>query len=600
MAYRIEKNQNSGQPEIVIDGFEQGIADSSYEGIADIRNINIVTAPKQANVMFANTAVTLPPSGYTGVAFSSDSGTDVFTVASTTGFYNGMALTIVTVSGAGSGTAGQTYYVGNITPTTFKLYDDLLLTTVLDVTDNRTGTFTVYTFGTPVDSASDYDYNGPAISPASLNASPSNTFVLTSEGYVWFLRPIANTGTGGIVAMHTLQFLGNLTHSTSAGTPGIAVWNGYLFAFMSSKIDYLSINYIITGRPSSGWVMGWQDTTGIFLGHRAIPATDDALYFCNNTTVGSILVNAGSSFNPANAGTYTYNTSALKLPAYDKAVCLAQLGTNLLVGGVKNFVYPWDRVSTSYTYPLILPENYVKCIVSTNSNAYIFAGYKGRIYITNGANIEEYKELPGSLSGTVEPYYTWRWGLYWRNQLYFTFTATTNSGTAIDTFNGLWAIDLESKSFRFTNMLSTGTYAGSIPTIIPMGQPKPTGDGIYSCWVSGATTGIDYTSGTPYTDYQAYIDTDIIPVGTYLTKTTFSNIEYKLAKPLVSGEGVKLYQRSNLTDSFVEIGEDTTVGNISYPFTMNFENVQWLQIRAMLKSTATTPSYVPLLELRIR
>jgi len=253
MAWNIKKNILTGDPDIVIDGFEKGIADSPYEGIADMRNVNITTSPKQANVEFATAAVTLPPT-YTAVAFSSATN-DVFTTASTSGFYTGMALTIVTVSGAGSGTAGLTYYVGDITATTFKLYADLQVTELLDVTDARTGTFTVPTFGTPSDSVS-----SPSDTTDVGGANYKHTFIMTTNGYVWYLTFQAITRTGGTIPINSLQFLGNVAHSTAGSVQqtGLAVWKGYLFAFMSTDIDYLDMDFISSGNPSDEWVYGWE------------------------------------------------------------------------------------------------------------------------------------------------------------------------------------------------------------------------------------------------------------------------------------------------------------------------------------------------------
>ncbi len=597
MSYHFEKNTASGKPEIVIDGFEKGIAESPYSGIGDIRNANITTLKGQASVMFATGAVTLPPTGYTAIAFSSDSVTDLFTVASTVGFYTGMAIKIVTVSGGGSALAGQVYYVGNITATTFKLYDNLLLGELLDVTTNRTGTYTVQTFGIPIDSVS---------IPATAYGTPSQggtfnyTLITTTDGLVWSLLPRAITGTGGTVAINTLQFLGNVGHSSASGvSTGITIWKNYIFVFESDKIDYLSTDYILSGRPSSGWHYGWKDTNSSPQGHRALATTDDVIYFCNYSSIGSIIEAEGSTFDPATSATYIYNTEALDLPSNDFATCLAQLGTNLLVGGVQNFIYPWDRISVSFTYPLIVAESFIKCIVSTNSSAYIFAGHKGRIYITNGANVQEFLKFPDSLSGTVEPYYNWGWGIYLKNQLYFSLSATTNAGVTINNFAGIWGLDLDTNALRLTNSLSYGTYLGNVPVLVQMGTPTPTGDGIYASWFN-STGGIDYTSSSPYVNYETYIDTDIIPIGTFLTKHTFDNIEFKLGKPLVSGESIKLQYRQNLTDLFTDINSTTTAGLLSDAYPMTFQNVEWIQIRALISSTITTPSYVPLTQIRIR
>lgn len=42
MAYHTEENPITGKPEIVIDGFQNGIADSPELGIADMRNITAI------------------------------------------------------------------------------------------------------------------------------------------------------------------------------------------------------------------------------------------------------------------------------------------------------------------------------------------------------------------------------------------------------------------------------------------------------------------------------------------------------------------------------------------------------------------------------
>lgn len=603
MSWKFEKNIVTGNPEIVISGFENGIADSPYLGIADIRNVDITTAPQQGSVAFATAACTLPPIGYTGVAFSSVATTDIFTTATTTGFYTGMALTCVTISGAGSAVAGVVYYVGNITATTFKLYLDIALGTVLDVTVDRTGTFTIQTFGTPSDSLS----VGNAAFASESGLAFKYTFIMTSDGLVWYLTYLIQPfQPGGSIPQNTLQFLGNTGHSTAGTTnqTGIVVLKGYLFVFQSSKIDYISLGNISNPNPSTTWVYGWKNTTASAQGHRGIISpSDGGLYFCNAANIGVLIEQEGTTFDPTSSTTYIYSPSALGLPATELATCIAQFGINVIIGGIRNFLYFWDKKSLSYTAPIILAENYTKCIVAVNNSAYVFAGNRGYIYITNGSNIQIFKKFPDSLSGTIAPYYNWGWSIYQKNQLFFSISATANTfTTTISTFAGIWSIDLSNSQntiLRMSNSLSYGTYAGTVPVLVPMGHTIPTGDGIYAGWIN-STGGIDYTSGSPYVNFESRIDSDIISVGTFLSPSTFSNIEFKLGKPLVSGEQIRLSQRSNLMSSFVPIGTTTTAGLLSDSYTMNFENVQWLQIRAEYSSTVTNPSYVLLKEIRFR
>lgn len=602
MAYRQENNIQTGFPEIVIDGFENGIGVSPYAGLADVRNMNIDSALGQASVQFATEELTKPPSGYTGVAFSAAASGDVITTASTAGFYHGMALTIVTTSGSIGLTNGRTYYVGDITATTFRLYNDLGVASLIDITSDGTGTFTVPTFGTPIDSTVVYG-NSFQTMTSYFNTALGRNFIMCSDGTVWYLRPfIPATGA------NSLAFMGNTGHST-AGTynVGIAALGGeggsiYLFAFMGSAIDYISLEIFGSpNNPSASWVYNWQttsDTNG--MGHKALWATDDALYFCNGAKIGSILIKAGQIFNPANSDTYLYNLNALTLPFWDRAISLAQLGTYLLVGGIGNFIYPWDRVSTSFNYPLTCAERQIISIISTNSNAYVLAGQRGRIYITNGSNIQEYKKIPDSLTGVPEPYFQWEGGMYWKNRLYFGIRALDNNRQPIDDFSGAWVVDLQTGALYMSNSPSHGAYTGRTTLIMQQGNYLTPGDGIYFAWINGATTGVDRTTINPYTEYRAMIETDIIPVGTYLTKNTFNNIEFKLGKPLVSGEKIKISFRTDLNEAYTEIGEVTEAGLLSYVLPLNFQGIQWLQLKVETASTNSSPSYVPLREIRFR
>lgn len=596
MAWRTEKN---GQDiDIVIDGWENGISDDPYEGLADMRNVNPLSTPKEVGVAFANAAVTLPPV-LTTVAFTATASNDTLTIASTTGFYTGMAIIINTIAAGAAGlsaTAGSNvYYVKTFTSTTFTVSKNLNVASTLDITTDGNGTLSTAQFGTPFDSVRGINASSVTQSNGQL---VQYTFILDSLGQVWII------GNGSDSPLNSLQFAGNTNRTTltTTGSLGICIFKNYLFVFIENKIDYIALSDLFgSSGPFGNWHIGWQTTTGVFSGHKAIAATDDAMYFCNAHAVGSVLQNAGSTFDPATSSTYTYNASALALPTYDYAKSIAQLGTTLLIGGVQNYVYPWDRISTSFNYPLIVAESYVKNIVSTNSTAYIFAGKRGRIYITNGANIQLYKKFPDQLSNTETPYYNWGDAVYLRNQLYFGISATTNGGSAINNFSGVWAIDLDQDFLYMLNSLSTASYAGSVPVLLPMGNVSPLGNALYVGWINGSGTGgVDYGTGSPYTSTQAYIDTDIIPVGTYYKPQTDQQIEYKLAKPLVSGESVTIAWRGNLTDSFTTVFTDSTVGAISGAGKVNFQKQQWVQLRITLTSTATNPSYTRLREVRLR
>lgn len=499
---------------------------------------------------------------------------------------------------------GNTYYVGSIVGNTFKLYTNIGLSpsSVVTFISNFSGTYDVPSFGVPVWSTYYNPQAFPVVGPY--------TFIIDANGNVWYVPITASNG----VAVGSLQYTGNVGHSSSqTGTDfGIVAWKGYLFALIGVDIDYININdlFSIAG-PNGKWHYAWKNGLSVTVyQHQSIAATDDAVYFCNGSGLGSILENAGQVFDPTNTATYTFNLAALALPTLDVAQSVAQLGTNLLIGGTLNYLYPWDRISTSFGYPLICADQSIVRIVSTNSNAYVFAGTRGRIYITNGTQMQLYKKVPDFISGGLDPYYTWGDATFFRNKLHFTFTAQDNSGTALNSTGGIWslgidagqtAVDLPTAGSLFNeNQLSYGTYGGSCPVLFYNQNPSPPGYGICGAWVNSGVSGLDMSSSLPYTNFQTYIDTDLIPIGSFYQPHTAQQLEYKLSKSLQTGESVRVSYRFNLTDTFTAFWTSTNVGAISDAIQLPFEKFQWIQFRVELKSTATTPSFVRLTELRLR
>lgn len=602
MAYHIERNPTGEAVDIVINGFENGIASSPHAGIADMRGANITTIPGEMMCNFSTAALTLPPTVATA-AFTATTGTNLFTWTPGGILYAGVAIQFNTLSDSTKGVlTGVVYYVTNISGNTFQVAASIgnaVTVTVITITGNISGTFSTYTIGTPLQSCADN----------SGNFSQPNIYFIDSNNAGWWIAP-ASSG----FAANSVIFLGNIGSITAWIGNGIIAYRGYIFVFRLDAIDYAKTSNITgTTAPASAWTYSWQTPiTAANINEAPIVGQDDSVYFCSGAFVGSFFQNAGTIFNPATSSTYTYNSQALAILSSDIATCIGELGQNLLIGGLKHFIYPWDRVSIGYAAPLVLPENGTARIVTANNNAYIFAGNRGRIYITNGSGIDEFKKMPDYISGTIQPYYIWGDAIYWHNQLVFTLGSYfyqhqgyKNDGTTgLLTMNGVWEIDVTSQALRCTTQLSFGTYAGYAPMLISNTNAfNPVGEGIYVGWNNG-NPGLDASVGIPFNGGQTIIDSDIIPVGLAFSPYTPLQVEWKTTVPIGSNgtsETVALAWRTDLSQSFTQSGSTTsTTGQISDVYPAGFEKAQWVQLRAVLTSNATTPTYVRLKEFRIR
>ncbi len=584
---------------LVIDGWEKGIADSPHAGISDMRNINIISIPGEGTVNFATSKISSPT--ITGTKTVTGLSSDTISFSGITGLENGMAIRFTSVGSLTGVSTNTTYWVYNCagSPTTScKLHSDYAMVTGVTIGGTAGGaTFTIFNVG--------YDgSSGQTPKDSTYSADDNAYFILDGLGQVWSNLKVT--------ASSYWTYLGLTgTSDVNAGT-GIAYYKStdaskrYIFVWNNQSIDYFNL---VTGV----WVWGWKPSTAAINqsgylrtvgNHMAKVMPTNQLCYCDGRYVGRFYErNPNTAFDPTSTATYIFDETAL-LPGTDSARSLEYLGTNILVGGVNNVIYPWNGVDSTFNYPILLPEFNVQHMVTVNTNTYIFVGNRGRIYTTNGTNAQLYKKVPDHISGTVEPYFTWGNVCTFKNQLYFGVFATANGGTAINQYGGVWAIDMDTEAIRLVNQLSYGTYAGYAGVILPNFTGNPNGTGLYIGWSdgTGSSFGIDQTTSAPYTTSVATIDSDLVPIGTYTKPRDLTQIEYKLSKPLISGESIVIKTRLifNTTDTgYTTTLTDSTAGHYSNFADVNFQNAQWVQFQIIINSTASNPSYVRLKQIRI-
>lgn len=565
-------------------GFEKGIAESPHLGNADMRNVNISSYPGSVAVNFDTTALSKPPT-VSALAFTVDTTTNVFTVSATTNWYNGMAIELNSVVTSTGISTGRVYWVGDLTATTFKLYvnPSLGAGAVVDVTgSNGSGTLSSYVLGAPLDWTKFDSPSGAAIR--------SYLFILDSNGRVWWIK-----NTGGTLT-NFLVYLGNDTLTGTTGR-GIAIWQGQIVVFRTEAVDALGVARLEATTDldgGSGWDYSWDTVSSVSENPRpTLVGQDDILYFGNDTRVGSF--SEDTTFDPTDTNSFTKNSAALDLPTGEDVLSLGELGTDLLVGGRREFVYPWDRISASYRFPITLPEKKTVKIVSANLVAFLFSGSEGRIYVTSGSAVQEFIKLPDYVTGQYAPYFTWKNALIHRNQLYFSVTATKNDTTALETVGGVWAVDMKTKALRLAHQLSYGDYGGSANVILPHTlADAPAGSGLYVGWADGSTYGVDITSTAVYSAWEAYIDSPYVKVGDTLQGRTFGRAQFVLDRKLDADQGVRLSYRYGLDEDWTLVatcaGSDANfVDRVAFETSAQIPPAINLQLRVELDGGALTP-----------
>lgn len=714
MAYRVEGD------DIIIDGWEKGIANDPFSGIADMRNINIDSNPKLASIApkpFNQNAFSVSSTNVTV-----NSGTDFITPTSSINntYFDGTSSAVglvveFSVSGAGvlpTGiTAGTRYYVISQSGTSWKIastYQNFLNGTAVDITTNGTApiTVSVVRMGVPVDTKTD-------------PASPNNSYLVDINGDIWTgYTPVTGSRQWVLIKSSTL---------TASASYSIGIYRGWLFRFRNQYIDVLDISGYNTGISKGVWYDAWK-TIATAMPHPTFVGSDDAMYwgdrevktttsasdsgsgyigslrynpradystgtatFTNGsatvtgtstvwtaamvgqyivtrnatgnnvyyqitarasdtsitiettysgaTVTGKYLISEGNLFrdtnNPTTSVQYTYNDKALDIPNGEYPTSLNELGTNLMVGTNTDKVYPWDRISDSFGLPLTCPEYYIDKMVNINNILYIFSGAYGRAYKTNGVRVAEAFEIPPHILSrstrdkTSKFFY---WGDVKSSGDDIFFGVTSDDYMTLMKYNTKTdVLTTEQDALAITGSTATDAVISSVSFYYDTtfsffttnGYAKKTRFGyrfIASTGLSGSNLVYQYqvlldSNGDQglYGNYEPFIITDCIPIGTNYRSRTFQQIELKLAQPMTnSAESVKLQYRTSKNggqSNFTDIGsmdyDSARSSAISELFTTNIENVEWVQFKILFKGNtsnnlSTTSSRVQLREIRIR
>lgn len=701
MSWRVEKDTG----DIVIEGFENGIASSPHKGIGNMQNVNITTETGEVMVSYGRAQQSMANTTDTGTITAQDAShiqVSITAGGTTTTMYAGTWITVSasTITGLSNGNYYVTQVSGGFIAQLSTTYRGSV---VAGMGSTGTATFTMIRNMTrPIAKATE-PYN-------TASAQQYRYYVLDSQGLIWVYDTAladSSLGLAWLLPEIAINYFGSETAPS-----GMAVLNGFLHVFSGSTIWVKpTVNLADSFSAFASGVMTCVPTTlnphFAFVGHQG------KLYYTDGNLIGSIFPNTslitgganiqsyasytavtttgtisaliggtlptfndGSStripavFFPATGGTkptaltvgtiyyiqyslglgtfgvyaaatggaaldiatgavgtqyfntywgisaggtatITFSPERLNLPFFEIAQAIAELGSNVLIGCRGNTMYPWNQVDALPGDLIALPESNVAYLLTVNNMVYIFAGRKGNIYITSGSSAAAALTVPDYTSGLIEPYFTWGGAMYLRGRVYFSILDQTASHTG--QCGGVWSFiptqnfylgQDQGTALRLENQNSYGTYNGYATVLIANEDQGANGPQYWSGWQSTLSSpkyGIDNSSTTPVAS--AVIDMDLIPTGTAINKTTFSQIEYKLAVPLIAGESVSMKYRLNLSDAFATCGtvkRDSTTALSGY-FNINFQKTQWVQLQATLTAAnSSNTSFVRLAQVRLR
>jgi len=196
-----------------------------------------------------------------------------------------------------------------------------------------------------------------------------------------------------------------------------------------------------------------------------------------------------------------------------------------------------------------------------------------------------------------------------RSRLFFQALAQNTSGTNIlaGVFSIICSPALSGETASGLVMESQNSYgltpaSGTLPNgILIDNSPSANGnDSYYSAWSNGATTGgIDYNDTSLWQNFEPVIETDIIPLGSILDKKTTGQIQFKLDRPMTTGDQIRMSWRPSLTDSYTVMGT-TTSAQLSDYYPTSISQAQWAQFKIEFKCASASSSRIPLREIRFQ
>ena len=547
---------------ITISGFEAGVSESPVSGFFQMVNANNHASP---GVMKSNLRIERCTKLYnygSNIALTftaSDSGgklllTNTANLEADSISIDNQAFTVTNVGGAlPTGLAASTiYYAIRVSNTSIKVATTLANAetgTAINYTNAGSGTNTIV----PI--------NPSGIVEFATDESQSTICAIDEDGRAWRSR----------VYSPKWELLDGNTSAIGGDGYGVAFWKNYWFFFSSTKVDVITATNV-NNRVATWADIDWTPTGWAALGagsrhHRSLVGQDGILYICNGKYIATFKEVSGATFDPANNATYVVNTKALDLP-FD-STCLEELRTDLMIGTKSDKVYFWDRLSPSFTFPLIIPERYTYDMVNIDNIVYLFSGNSGTIYKTNGVSSDIAVRIPTHISNyyysPVGNQITFNQADAMAKRIVFTTTMLYGYPGGENVINAVWSYYPNKNSLIVENTITDVAELSNFRfyAIKPIDQKTyfvsyhkdgfslPNDYAIATQDLQGNTQSTCGSySTTLFLDTPPYAITELLSLGGHLNTATINQVEITTMEALRSGESVDIYYRTTINGTW--------------------------------------------------
>src|SRR3990167_1348244 len=437
------------------------------------------------------------------------------------------------------------------------------------------------------------------ISITRSSVSPTTFYAASNSNKAYVIGPTTNPVT-----------ISGLLESNPTSGKYVLHWKGYLLTFTTNNLKYFDTpNWTnLAGSPLFS-----QATIHNYL----VSKNDGRVYFCDGRYISVLYETSGQNFTPSNVATFNDGNwsgthQVFTLPEEYQALGLAELGRYLIIAAVNidnNFsesknpitaYFFWDRSASTVDQILELSEKRMTNLLGIGGTIFISGGDKGKIWKITESGLQFHNQIPFDydnektiqIGGLGYPSMVW-----WQDMLLVGVSSSSGLYPA-----GIYGI----KDNKIAHLFLTSEGFDGSTKNISIGSIYSYDEGTFFFgWknITDGTIGLDriITSGNRQISYSSYFESLFYPVGTRGGKKSFDKVEVQLARPLQTGEGVKIKWRKNINDSFTTLGTrdyatDGAMSSLEFAGIHNCENIQ---IRCELTCAASSQNTPYITEVRL-